>query len=120
MSQPDPLQTGLSAKPTRSFTKRLTVANNAAAWAVMAFAIWLGAELAVIVVPAMVALILGILSAYQLTGHMDLRAIAGQAIGGRIGDGLQSAIGNWQPGSSVQPKVAEFNPDAAPPPRPKV
>lgn len=76
MSQPD----SLPDKPSRTFTKRLTVANNIAAWTVMALAIWLGAELAVIVVPAMATVILGLLGSYQLTGHMDLRALAGQAI----------------------------------------
>lgn len=65
----------------RTFTKRLTVANTAAAWAIMAFSIYLGA--AEIVVPALGAMIVGLYAAYTGTGVLDYRTAvdAGRAAG---------------------------------------
>jgi hypothetical protein len=64
------------AKPSRRYTKRLTVANNGLAWLAIGAAMWLGRDMAGIVVPLMVVLIASLLGIYQGVGHFDLRALA--------------------------------------------
>lgn len=66
----------VSAKPSRRYTKRMTVANNALAWLAIGAAMWLGRDMAGIVVPLMVVLIASLLGIYQGIGHFDLRALA--------------------------------------------
>jgi hypothetical protein len=72
MSQPD----NLPEKPTRTFSKRMTGACIAACWATIWLSMWLGVGMATIVVPVMIAAMLGLSSAYQAVGHFDLRALA--------------------------------------------
>lgn len=61
-------------KPTRTYTKRMTVVNNLAAWVSIGAAIWMGREMAAAIVPVMVILIASLLGIYQGVGHFDLRA----------------------------------------------
>jgi hypothetical protein len=62
-------------KPTRTYSKQVTVANNVAAWIAIGVAIYLGPEMAAAVVSVMVILIASLLGIYQGVGHFDLRAI---------------------------------------------
>lgn len=66
----------IPAKPERGYTKRLTLLNNALAWAAIGGAMALGREMAGIVVPLMVILIASLLGIYQGIGHFDLRALS--------------------------------------------
>lgn len=63
-------------KPERTYTKRMTVANVAAAWLAIGAGMAMGRDLAGIVVPLMVTLIAALLGVYQTIGHFDLRALA--------------------------------------------
>ncbi|MBX9619533.1 MAG: hypothetical protein K2X10_10330 [Hyphomicrobiales bacterium] len=65
-------------KPSRGYTKRLTLVNNALAWSAIGGAMALGQEMAMIIVPLMVVLIASLLGIYQGVGHFDLRALAGR------------------------------------------
>lgn len=79
MSQPDvqlDAQPG-AEKPSRTFTKRMTVLNVCFAWAAIAGSIVLGREMADLIVPMMVVLIATLLGVYQGVGHFDLRAMRG-------------------------------------------
>lgn len=71
------------AKPDRTYTKRMTVANVAAAWLAIGVSMGMGHELAGIVIPLMVTLIAALLGVYQTIGHFDLRALADLAGQGR-------------------------------------
>lgn len=62
-------------KPSRTFTKQMTVLNIVFAWAAIAASIWLGREMADLIVPMMVVLIASLLGIYQGVGHFDLRAL---------------------------------------------
>lgn len=66
-------------KPTRGFTKRLTTANIALAWAAIGGAMALGHEMAALIAPIMVMLILTLAGVYQGVGHLDLRALSAVA-----------------------------------------
>lgn len=69
----------------RTFTKRLTLSNTAAAWVVVGISIPLGA--ADVVVPTMSALIVGLYAAYTGTGVMDYRtSVRAPVSGGGDGD----------------------------------
>lgn len=74
MSPSDPAAP--SAKPDRTYTKRMTVANVAAAWLAIGVSMAMGHDLAGIVIPLMVTLIAALLGVYQTIGHFDLRALA--------------------------------------------
>ena len=63
-------------KPSRTFSKRLTLATFGLSWVTLFASMALGKEIAAIVVPAMVMLIASAVGIYQGVGHMDLRAIA--------------------------------------------
>lgn len=60
------------ASAPRRFTKRLLIANTAAAWLAIGLSIWLGA--AETVVPAMTFMIASLIGVYTGTGHLDYRA----------------------------------------------
>ena len=64
------------AKPSRSYTKLQTSGNIIAAWVALAASIYLGREMAAIVVPIMATLIAALAGVYQTIGHFDLRALA--------------------------------------------
>lgn len=63
-------------KPSRNFTKLQTHANILACWVAIGAALWLGRDMAAIVVPIMATLIAALLGVYQTIGHFDLRALA--------------------------------------------
>lgn len=67
-----------SPKPSRGYTKRLTLVNNVLCWGAIGGAMALGQDMATIIVPLMVVLIASLLGIYQGIGHFDLRALAGQ------------------------------------------
>jgi len=64
------------AKPDRSYTKRQTIWNVAACWVAVFGGMYLGRDMAAIVVPIMATLIAALLGVYQTIGHFDLRALA--------------------------------------------
>lgn len=68
--------TSVPAKPSRGFTRLQTHLNILACWIALAFSIWLGRDMAAIVVPIMATLIAALLGVYQTIGHFDLRALA--------------------------------------------
>ena len=63
-------------KPARGYTKLQTTGNILAAWVALAASIYLGRDMAAIVVPIMATLIAALTGVYQTIGHFDLRAIA--------------------------------------------
>lgn len=63
-------------KPNRTFSKRMLVINNVAAWVAIFLSIWLGQGVAGIVVPAMATFLFAAFGAYIGVGHLDLRAAA--------------------------------------------
>jgi hypothetical protein len=66
----------LPPKPSRAFSKGWTTANLLACWAALGAAMWLGRDMAAIVVPIMATLIAALLGVYQTIGHFDLRALS--------------------------------------------
>lgn len=74
-----PVEIARPVKPSRGFTKQTTTANLAAAWLAIAASIWVGQEMATLIVPIMVMLILSLMGVYQGVGHLDLRAMAAVA-----------------------------------------
>jgi hypothetical protein len=66
----------LPSKPSRAFSKGWTTANLLACWLALAASMWLGRDMAAIVVPIMATLIAALLGVYQTIGHFDLRALA--------------------------------------------
>lgn len=68
--------TSAPEKPDRSYTKRQTVANIVACWVALFGGMYLGRDMAAIVVPIMATLIAALLGVYQTIGHFDLRALA--------------------------------------------
>lgn len=85
-------------KPTRSFSKRMLLANNVAAWAAIFISIWLGEGVANTVVPAMATFLFAAFSAYIGVGHMDLRASQHQQSYGYGGyGGYQSDLPTSEP-----------------------
>lgn len=63
-------------KPSRSYTKTQTGVNVALCWLALFGGMWLGRDMAAIVVPIMATLIAALLGVYQTIGHFDLRALA--------------------------------------------
>lgn len=63
-------------KPSRAYTKRQTTLNLLACWLALFGSIYLGRDMATIVVPIMATLIAALLGVYQTIGHFDLRALA--------------------------------------------
>ena len=63
------------AKPDRSYTKRQTIWNVVACWLALFAGMYLGRDMAAIVVPIMATLIAALAGVYQTIGHFDLRAI---------------------------------------------
>jgi uncharacterized membrane protein YfbV (UPF0208 family) len=70
-------------KPTRRFSRRLFLANFVLSWGAVFFAMWIGDSMAAVVVPAMVAMLVGMYGFYTGVGHLDLRAITRADEGGR-------------------------------------
>ncbi len=64
-------------KPNRTFSKRMLVINNGAAWIAIFLSIWLGQGVAGIVVPAMAGFLFAAFGAYIDVGHLDMRAATG-------------------------------------------
>ena len=71
-----PVEITRAEKPSRGFTKQMTAGNLAAAWLAIAASIWVGQEMATLIVPIMVMLILSLMGVYQGVGHLDLRAMS--------------------------------------------
>jgi hypothetical protein len=70
-------------KPTRTFSKRMLIANNLLAWCAIFYSMYLGAGVAGVVAPSMAALLVGAFGVYAGAGHFDMRAIAQVAAAGR-------------------------------------
>jgi hypothetical protein len=70
------MSASLPDKPSRRFSKGWTTTNIVACWAALAASMWLGRDMAAIVVPIMATLIAALLGVYQAIGHFDLRALA--------------------------------------------
>jgi len=66
-------------RPNRSFTKRMLIANNLCAWGAIFVALYLGAGVVGIVIPAMSTYLFALFSAYVGVGHLDMRASAALA-----------------------------------------
>ena len=69
------MMTDTIKKPSRGYTKLQTTGNIVAAWVALAASIYLGRDMAAIVVPIMATLIAALAGVYQTIGHFDLRAI---------------------------------------------
>ncbi|QLP96173.1 MAG: hypothetical protein HZY79_00495 [Rhodoblastus sp.] len=77
-----PIEINRPEKPNRGFSKRTTLLNMAAGWIAIAVSMALGHEMATLIVPLMVMLILSLAGVYQGVGHLDLRALS--AVGAHV------------------------------------
>ena len=70
-------------RPARTTSKRLTWSSLVAAWGTLWLAMWQGAEMAAVIAPSMMGLIVIVVGAYMGVGHADMRAtlaaVAGRA-----------------------------------------
>ena len=77
-----PVEIERPEKPNRGFSKRVTVLNMTAGWIAIAGSMAIGQEMAPLIAPLMVVLILSLAGVYQGVGHLDLRALS--AVGPRV------------------------------------